>query len=43
MTPIMCVGETLDEREAGDTEDKVLGQVARRARRTDAPNRSPRW
>jgi len=28
MTPIICVGETLDEREAGTTEDKVLGQVA---------------
>lgn len=27
MTPIMCVGETLEEREAGQTEDKVLGQV----------------
>ena len=27
MTPIMCVGETLDEREAGETEAKVLGQV----------------
>ncbi len=27
MTPIVCVGETLDEREAGSTEDKVLGQV----------------
>ena len=27
MTPIMCVGETLIEREAGGTEDKVLGQV----------------
>jgi triosephosphate isomerase len=27
MTPIMCVGETLDERESGATEDKVLGQV----------------
>ena len=27
MTPIMCVGETLDEREAGQTEAKVLGQV----------------
>ena len=27
MTPIMCVGETLAEREAGSTEDKVLGQV----------------
>ena len=28
MTPIMCVGETLDEREAGGTEEKVLGQLA---------------
>jgi len=28
MTPIVCVGETLDEREAGGTEAKVLGQVA---------------
>jgi triosephosphate isomerase len=27
MTPIMCVGETLDEREAGTTEGKVVGQV----------------
>jgi triosephosphate isomerase len=27
MTPIMCVGETLDEREAGITEAKVMGQV----------------
>lgn len=27
MTPIMCVGEALAEREAGDTEAKVLGQV----------------
>ncbi len=27
MTPIVCVGETLEEREAGDTESKVLGQV----------------
>jgi triosephosphate isomerase len=28
MTPILCVGETLDERESGATEAKVLGQVA---------------
>jgi triosephosphate isomerase len=28
MTPIMCVGETLDEREAGSTEEKVLGQIS---------------
>jgi triosephosphate isomerase len=27
MTPILCVGETLDEREAGSTEAKALGQV----------------
>jgi triosephosphate isomerase len=27
MTPIICVGETLEEREAGNTESKVLGQV----------------
>lgn len=27
MTPIMCVGETLDEREADETESKVLGQL----------------
>jgi triosephosphate isomerase (TIM) len=27
MTPILCVGETLEEREAGGTEDKVRRQV----------------
>ena len=27
MTPIVCVGETLEERESGATEDKVTGQV----------------
>ena len=27
MRPIMCVGETLEEREAGATEAKVLGQL----------------
>jgi len=27
MVPILCVGETLDEREAGSTTDKVAGQV----------------
>ena len=27
MTPIMCVGESLEEREAGETEAKVLAQV----------------
>src|SRR3954447_4217657 len=28
MTPILCVGETFEERQAGATEGKVLGQVA---------------
>jgi triosephosphate isomerase len=28
MTPILCVGETLAEREAGDTQTKVVGQLA---------------
>ncbi len=27
MTPILCCGETLEEREAGTTEQKVVGQV----------------
>jgi len=27
MQPILCVGETLDEREAGETDAKVAGQV----------------
>jgi triosephosphate isomerase len=27
MVPILCVGETLEEREAGETEAKVVGQV----------------
>ncbi|MCC6436172.1 MAG: triose-phosphate isomerase [Acidimicrobiales bacterium] len=27
MTPIMCCGETLEERERGATDDKVVGQV----------------
>src|SRR3954471_4480102 len=27
MTPILCVGETLEEREAGTTEEKVVAQV----------------
>ena len=28
MTPIVCVGETYEERQAGATDGKVLGQVA---------------
>jgi len=27
MTPIMCVGETLEEREAGETQARVVGQL----------------
>jgi triosephosphate isomerase (TIM) len=27
MVPIVCCGETLDERELGETESKVLGQI----------------
>lgn len=27
ITPILCCGETLEEREAGETESKVLGQI----------------
>jgi triosephosphate isomerase (TIM) len=27
MTPIVCVGETLEERDAGTTDDKVCGQI----------------
>lgn len=27
LTPILCIGETLKEREAGQTEDRVLSQV----------------
>ncbi len=27
MTPILCVGETLEEREAGNTDSKVTGQI----------------
>ena len=43
MTPILCVGETLEEREAGATEDKVLGQVTRRARRVSAETGGDGW
>ena len=39
MTPIMCCGETLEEREAGQTEDKVTGQVRGRTRRSEARRR----
>jgi triosephosphate isomerase len=36
MTPILCVGETLDEREAGATESKVTGQIDRDLRAVSA-------
>jgi triosephosphate isomerase len=29
MTPILCVGETLQERDSGATEEKVTGQIGR--------------
>ena len=35
MTPIMCVGETLEEREEGRTEERVLGQLAAGIARLD--------
>jgi triosephosphate isomerase len=35
MTPILCVGETVEEREAGMTEAKVLGQVRSGTSRLD--------
>ena len=38
MTPVVCVGETLDERDAGITETKVSGQV-RAALDRPAPRR----
>jgi triosephosphate isomerase len=34
MTPIMCIGESLDEREAGMTEEKVVGQLRAGLERT---------
>ncbi len=36
MTPILCVGETLEEREAGGTESKVAQQVRRALDGVDA-------
>jgi triosephosphate isomerase len=36
MTPILCVGETLEEREADGTESKVTGQVRRAFADVDA-------
>jgi len=36
MTPILCLGETLDEREAGEAEAKVEGQVLAGLRRVKA-------
>ena len=36
MTPIVCVGETLEERDAGGTESKVTQQVRRACDGVDA-------
>ena len=36
MTPIVCVGETLEEREADGTESKVTGQIRRAFADVDA-------
>jgi triosephosphate isomerase (TIM) len=36
MTPILCVGETLDQRDAGQTEGVVVGQLAAGLRGVDA-------
>ena len=43
MTPIMCVGETLEEREAGDTEAKVLGQLRAGLAEVDRAAGRRRW
>jgi triosephosphate isomerase (TIM) len=40
MTPIMCVGETLEERDSGRTEDKVVGQVREGLARVGPPEAS---
>jgi triosephosphate isomerase len=37
MTPILCVGETLEERDAGRTEDRVTVQVQAALSNVDAP------
>jgi triosephosphate isomerase (TIM) len=36
MTPILCVGETLEDREGGRTEEKVVGQVQAGLRKAGA-------
>jgi triosephosphate isomerase len=40
MTPIMCVGETAEERDSGQTEDKVVGQVREGVSRIGPPEAS---
>lgn len=37
MTPIVCVGETLDQREAGDAKDVVVSQLTAALNRLDNP------
>jgi triosephosphate isomerase len=40
MVPILCVGETAEERDAGRTEEKVVGQVREGVRRIGPPEAS---
>ena len=42
MTPIVCVGESLEDRDAGRTDEKVVGQV-RAAVAGSRPSRRPPW
>lgn len=42
MTPILCVGETLAEREAGGTDERFLDKFARRCT-SAVPNRWQQW
>jgi triosephosphate isomerase len=40
MTPIVCVGESAEERDSGRTEDRVVGQVRGAVGRIDPPDAS---
>jgi triosephosphate isomerase len=40
MTPILCVGETAEERDSGRTEDRVVGQVREAVGRIGPPDAS---
>ena len=43
LTPILCVGELLAQREAGETETVVLRQLRRRTRQAFVAPQSHRW